>query len=195
MAVVAACYYLSADYTFLYDSLEAATGLCLVGLSLFFVAWTQFVHEQLSLFLSRMGSDRPVSIVRGALGWEADHSRSHFFVTCLGEIDVRYSSAPGHSNDDLEKYAVFSFLDHVTCGCCATSSIQLSGLMRPRSLSSSGTVVGSGGVGVGVASASSSSHLPSSGISSLGTPNTPYSHFNDNDNDVENDPQRGTPGK
>lgn len=105
------------------DSATVALGTLLAGLVLFFVSLSKVVHSQLEVVSSRMGSDRPTEIVRGASGgWEKDPGKGFAVFPLIGEVDVL--GPKKDSNEDSDDLYDRSILDKVLCACCA-STIEL----------------------------------------------------------------------
>jgi hypothetical protein len=109
---------LNGFYIFGQYSQGIAVIIIVVAISVFFVAVSKVVHEVLKQTIGRMGSDRPVSLHRGSVGWDSDPSHGFYHYLLLGEVDFEREK----DDDDIEMVSKRgSGFDAFACGCLSTT--------------------------------------------------------------------------
>jgi hypothetical protein len=85
----------------------------LLAVSMFFMALSKVVLEQLKLTSARMGSDRPTALRRAAGGgWEANGQEGFYSYLLLGEVEFERHDAGMKASTASDIFA---------CGCLSTS--------------------------------------------------------------------------
>ena len=96
---------------------EIVIGTAFVAECLFFAGVLRCSFEAVVLAISRMGSDRPQTLVRSEAGWGVDASNSFEHYVLLGEVESTRPSGEREENSGCSCCLLMPL-----CGCCLNSN-------------------------------------------------------------------------